>query len=106
MTLINCPECGGKVSDKAESCPHCGLPSMYFLSKSNPNQKTKPETVKETPRLLASFQGKLLHEGDLCPLCNSDIRPYSQLTFGIVPWYFKMHRACLNLTVLSMHVPT
>ena len=24
MALIKCPECDKKVSDKAESCPHCG----------------------------------------------------------------------------------
>ncbi len=24
--IINCPECGGAVSDKAASCPHCGCP--------------------------------------------------------------------------------
>lgn len=26
MALIRCPECEGKVSDKATSCPHCGFP--------------------------------------------------------------------------------
>lgn len=26
MALIKCPECGGQVSDKASSCPHCGYP--------------------------------------------------------------------------------
>lgn len=26
MSLINCPECGGTVSDKAKSCPKCGYP--------------------------------------------------------------------------------
>ncbi len=30
MSLINCPECKNKISDKAESCPYCGLPSAYF----------------------------------------------------------------------------
>ena len=24
--LITCPECGNKISDKAECCPHCGCP--------------------------------------------------------------------------------
>lgn len=24
MALINCPECGKEISDKAESCPNCG----------------------------------------------------------------------------------
>ncbi len=26
MTLINCPECGKEISDKAQSCPNCGFP--------------------------------------------------------------------------------
>ena len=25
MAIIDCPECGNKVSDKAENCPHCGF---------------------------------------------------------------------------------
>ena len=24
MALINCPECGNKISDQAEACPKCG----------------------------------------------------------------------------------
>lgn len=26
MALINCPECGKEISDKAQSCPNCGTP--------------------------------------------------------------------------------
>lgn len=26
MALIDCPECGKEISDKAASCPHCGNP--------------------------------------------------------------------------------
>ncbi|TVQ86907.1 MAG: zinc ribbon domain-containing protein [Chromatiaceae bacterium] len=26
MALISCPECGGQVSDRAPTCPHCGAP--------------------------------------------------------------------------------
>ena len=26
MALINCPECGKEISDRAENCPHCGFP--------------------------------------------------------------------------------
>lgn len=28
MALVSCSECGGKVSDKASSCPHCGAPAL------------------------------------------------------------------------------
>ena len=30
MALIKCPECGKSISDKAEKCPHCGIPAEYF----------------------------------------------------------------------------
>ncbi len=26
MALLNCPECNGRFSDDAKSCPHCGAP--------------------------------------------------------------------------------
>ena len=32
MALIKCPECQNSISDKAASCPHCGLPAAYFRS--------------------------------------------------------------------------
>ena len=33
MALIDCPECGKEVSDKAPSCPHCGI---VFKPRENP----------------------------------------------------------------------
>lgn len=35
MALIQCPECYGKVSDKAASCPHCGYPMQNQTIESN-----------------------------------------------------------------------
>lgn len=32
MALIKCPECQKSISDKANFCPHCGLPAAYFRS--------------------------------------------------------------------------
>ena len=37
MALIKCPECGNKMSDKAENCPHCG----YSLKKMPDNNNLK-----------------------------------------------------------------
>ncbi|MDO4332621.1 MAG: zinc-ribbon domain-containing protein [Eubacteriales bacterium] len=42
MALINCPECGREISDKAVSCPHCGYPIEKLLSK---NEFTSSEEV-------------------------------------------------------------
>lgn len=39
MALIKCPECDGRISDKAISCPHCGYPMQY-----------KPTVTKNTNR--------------------------------------------------------
>jgi len=33
MGLITCVECNGKVSDRAEACPHCGCPVAIANSK-------------------------------------------------------------------------
>lgn len=30
MSLISCPECQNRISNRAETCPHCGLPAKYF----------------------------------------------------------------------------
>jgi hypothetical protein len=30
MGLMNCPECGKAISDKAISCPHCGVPRAGY----------------------------------------------------------------------------
>ena len=32
MALINCPECGREISDKATNCPNCGCPVKSNLS--------------------------------------------------------------------------
>lgn len=38
MALIICPECGGKISDQAENCIHCGYPLQ--------NRKTEEKSNK------------------------------------------------------------
>ena len=35
MAIIKCIECGNDVSDKAESCPHCGYPVNKTIEESN-----------------------------------------------------------------------
>lgn len=42
MALIECPECGKKISDKAELCPHCG----YCAKRIQDAQKNTDEIVK------------------------------------------------------------
>lgn len=44
MSLITCPECGNKVSDKAKSCPNCGMPGTQFkVEKTDRFQETNDD---------------------------------------------------------------
>lgn len=38
MALIVCPECRREVSDKAHSCPHCGLPAPGLARNATTNE--------------------------------------------------------------------
>jgi len=45
MPLILCPECKKEISDRAESCPHCGLPAKHFgISAKKGNTTTAANT--------------------------------------------------------------
>lgn len=57
MALITCKECGGKMSDRATECPHCGCPiefqgTIHFQSESSNKSQalsmngTKPQKSK------------------------------------------------------------
>ena len=52
MAIIMCPECGGKVSDKAKACPHCGYPIQELAVenityKNNTKQLIEEEHVND-----------------------------------------------------------
>ena len=39
MSLIICPECGKRISDRAAACPNCGLPAEFFHSEIKNNER-------------------------------------------------------------------
>lgn len=44
MALIDCPECGGQVSDRAPTCPHCGVPIADARTRSEPQDaRSEPQ---------------------------------------------------------------
>lgn len=47
MALIQCPECGKKISDKALSCPNCGFPLNIETESVTPPTKKKIELIPE-----------------------------------------------------------
>lgn len=52
MALITCPDCGGKVSDKANVCIHCGRPLSeekdYVFSNKTIEEMYSEHFVKES----------------------------------------------------------
>lgn len=54
MSLIQCPECGQQISDRAKSCPYCGLPSSYF-KKEEPSAKVEEIDYSNISNILISF---------------------------------------------------
>lgn len=52
--LINCPECGHEISDRAHSCPHCGCPIATEELKEEP--KTQKEEQQDSPKAILYYQ--------------------------------------------------
>jgi uncharacterized C2H2 Zn-finger protein len=54
MSLIQCPECGNKISDKADSCPQCGfiLDEHQYYKEFEKSGKEKPTTIELTGKKL------------------------------------------------------
>ena len=55
MALIRCPECGNSISDRAEKCPHCGLPATYFQSAASDSEAFSTDDYRQFPNILISF---------------------------------------------------
>lgn len=47
MALINCPECNREVSDKADTCPNCGLGVAKYIERQNKILKIQEEAERE-----------------------------------------------------------
>lgn len=54
MALIQCPECGGNVSDRAISCPHCGFP-LSQKPAPRPGRPPKRKKSSENMRLPSGY---------------------------------------------------
>lgn len=47
MALINCPECGKSISNKAAACPHCGNPITQIQTEKQAPVKVKKFNVQK-----------------------------------------------------------
>lgn len=55
MALIKCPECGNSISDRANECPHCGLPSEYFSQPIKEEKVNSSIDYRNLANILISF---------------------------------------------------
>lgn len=62
MALIICPECGSKVSDKANACIHCGYPihkkSITDVLIKTYNEYTLKDCLREVERKIEEKKHK------------------------------------------------
>ena len=68
MALIICHECGKEYSNKAQSCPACGCPTIY-----NCLQETDVDSTNNSPITDAGISGGFIED---------DLRKKSKLPFG------------------------
>lgn len=47
MAIIQCKECGGKVSDRATECPHCGCPIIQDATNAPESEELNPASEQE-----------------------------------------------------------
>ena len=59
MNIINCRECGGKISDKDAKCPHCGAPSGKAPKKDELYENEKETTERKVPSGIALKKDEL-----------------------------------------------
>lgn len=63
MSLTNCPECSGMISDKAITCPHCGYP-------------LKPIQAPRTKKRASSVKRRRNGSGTIVRLSGNRSRPF------------------------------
>lgn len=78
MALIQCPECGRKVSDKAKACPGCGYPISELFVKNNDTQNNSvaPDGEEVNEQAACPKCGHINEEGALfCEKCSYRLTP-------------------------------
>lgn len=58
MAIIKCPECGADISDKATSCPKCGIP----INGNNNDSRLSSQILVNSPQPPASTQNVVVLE--------------------------------------------
>lgn len=98
MALISCPECGNQVSDKAATCPHCGI---------NIQKELKPFSSGDAPRSFALTGDRRClgcgYEGQMGTWFGGSFVPFLVM-LGLFAGVFSSPRMFSPLFVLGMTI--
>ena len=96
MAMIKCPECGNMVSDKAQSCIHCGLPlnvsktvkiKILWFATGMMNQKAcEAQVIVNNKTLWKGFSGQVSSfdvDSSATRICIKILQAYT----GHIPFY-------------------
>lgn len=89
MALIECPECGKKISDKADICIGCGFPIKKYLEEEKMKQEESKKREEEEKRIREEEDEKIREQywcrrcykqnkigADYCEFCGNRLTPY------------------------------
>ncbi|KAF5055279.1 ATP-dependent DNA helicase Rep [anaerobic digester metagenome] len=107
MPMITCPECKRQISDKADFCPHCGLPSKYFGTAQAENPVAGPLTdipvdYQNLPNLILSFdrdyvaafgKSNYITSGDKARMLDSYAACFAMLSNDFIFQYVRSNAA-------------
>lgn len=106
MALINCPECGKKISDKAGACPNCGFPIAQVGAEEETFTFEFTDNGKQT-LLIENDTAKFLKKGVLKKECAAqdltitDYKPpkgTGPLSFGTI--YLKFPKDIIGESIV------
>ncbi len=90
MTLINCPDCGRRVSDRALVCVHCGFPlgDLQPPSPHTPQDFSGSAGEEPSPQQTDSLVAASFHQLPLFPVATHKFIVLSICTLGIYELYW------------------
>jgi RNA polymerase subunit RPABC4/transcription elongation factor Spt4 len=70
LALIPCKECGKEISDKAVTCPNCGVP-VPIIDQSNLDSSSLGKTKIASPLIPCRVcKTEVLQKAFICPNCG------------------------------------
>lgn len=85
MSLTNCPECSGMISDKAITCPHCGYPLKSIQAPQNKKRASSIKRRRNGSGTIVRLSGNRSRPFEVRVNCKLDERGYP--TYDVINRY-------------------